>query len=67
MIAGGGIWRFMLPVEKTGPDGGELLEGGAGFKILEREEGMVKWIEVDREILLADGSWGMSVLSEGHH
>lgn len=42
MIAGGITWRFMLPVERTGPDGGEVLEGGAGFKMLEREEGMVK-------------------------
>lgn len=41
-MAGGGIWRFILPVERAGATEGELMGGGAGFKMLEREEGMVK-------------------------
>ena len=42
MIAGGGTWRFMLPVERADAECGAVLGGGAGFKMLEREEGMVK-------------------------
>ena len=41
----------MLPVETTDPDGREVSEGGAGFKMLEREEGMVKWLKVERDAI----------------